>query len=175
MHIIYLAGNHSSNKTWIKKIKSKFDLFSTGTILYYDHWTSKNKFINFKIESSKLAKLVKKQSNYHVFAKSVGTILALKTIYEKTLNPQKIIFCGHPYLLAKRLNLPINNYLKSLLIPTIFVQNELDTVYSYSKLQKTLKKYSPANYQLIKNPNNNTHDYENYKKLVTLAKDFFQP
>ena len=166
MRIIYLAGNHPSNKTWIKKIKSKFDLFSTGTTLYYDHWTSKNKFINFDAESNKLTKLIKNKTNYYVFAKSVGTILALKTIYEKTFNPQKAIFCGYPYLLTKRLNLPINNYLKSLSIPTTFIQNESDPACNHSKLQKTLKKYSPTNYQLIKNPDNNTHDYKDYKKLT---------
>lgn len=38
MHIIYLAGNSSNNKTWIEKVKSRFDSFSTGDILYYDHW-----------------------------------------------------------------------------------------------------------------------------------------
>jgi len=173
MHIIYLAGNSLNNKVWIEKVKSKFDIFSTGTILYYNHWTNGNKFIDFEAESKKLAELVKNQSSYCVFVKSVGSILALKTIYEKTFNPQKIILCGHPYLLAKKVNMPIDDYLKSLSIPTIFIQNELDPLYSFLHLEQTLKELSPVNYQLIKNPNNNTHDYEDHEKLVELAKSFF--
>ncbi len=174
MHIIYLAGNSLSNKDWIEKVKSEFDHFSTGEIPYYDHWTSENKFINFEAESQKLTKLVKNQNNYCVFAKSVGTILALKTIYEKTFNPQKAIFCGHPYLLAKKAKLPISDYLKSLSIPVAFVQNEFDPLYRHKQLKGTLKKYSPANYSLIKNTNIDTHSYDNYKKLVSLAKRFFK-
>ncbi|MFA4827412.1 MAG: hypothetical protein WC596_04160 [Candidatus Shapirobacteria bacterium] len=110
MNIIYLAGNSLNNKTWIEKVKSEFDIFSTGTILNYDHWTNGKKFIDFGAKSKKLAELVKTQNNYYIFAKSVGAILALKTIYEKATNPQKIILCGHPYLLAKEVGLPKKNY-----------------------------------------------------------------
>ena len=92
MKIIYLAGNSLNNKTWIEKIKSKFDSFSTGKILYYSHWTNNNKFIDFNTESKKLVDLIKNHSSYVVFAKSVGTTLALRNIYEKTFNPQKRLF-----------------------------------------------------------------------------------
>ncbi len=173
MHIIYLAGNSLNNKTWIERIKSEFDSFSSGTILYYDHWTNGNKFIDFETESKNLSDLVKNKKNYCIFAKSVGSILALKTIYEKTTSPQKVILCGHPYLLAKEISLPIDDYLKSLSIPTTFIQNESDPLYSFSQLEETLKELSPANYQLVKNPNNDTHDYEDYEKLTILVKSFF--
>jgi len=174
MHIIYLAGNSLNNKTWIETVKSNFDSFSTGDILYYTHWQTGEKFLNFDIESQKLSDLVKKQDNYCIFSKSIGSILALKSIYEKVCNPEKIIICGHPYNLAKELNLPIDDYLKSLAIPVIFIQNEFDPVYGFNKLKKTLKENSPANYQLIKNPNNNTHDYVDYKNLTTITKQFFE-
>jgi len=173
MEIIYLAGNSLNNKTWIEKVKSEFDHFSSGTILGYDHWTNGNKFIDFETESKKLAELVKDKEGYYIFAKSAGSILALKTIYEKTVFPQKIILCGHPYLSAKEVRLPIDDYLRSLSIPTIFIQNELDPLYSFSQLEEKLKELSPKNYRVIKNPNNNTHDYEDFTKLVDLAKSFF--
>lgn len=173
MEIIYLAGNSLGNITWIVKVKLEFDSFSSGTILNYDHWTNGNKFIDFAVESKKLADLVKNKKNYYIFAKSVGSILALMTIYEKTVFPQKLIICGHPYLLAKEVGLPIDGYLKSLSIPTIFIQNEFDPLYSFSQLEKTLKEISPTNYQLIKNSNINTHDYQDYQQLVDLAKSFF--
>lgn len=120
MHIIYLAGNSINNKTWIEKVKSEFDSFSTGDILYYDHWSSGEKWINLEKESEKLAELVKDKKDYFVFAKSIGSVLALKSIFENSLKPDKLIICGHPYRAAKEENLPIDDYLKTLIIPTIF-------------------------------------------------------
>ena len=83
MHIIYLAGNNPSNKAWIEKVKSEFDSFSTGDILYYDHWQSGEKWINLEKESKKLTELVKDKTDYFVFSKSIGSVLALKNVFEK--------------------------------------------------------------------------------------------
>jgi len=173
MNIVYLAGNSLNNKTWIEKVKSEFSSFSTGEILNYTHWTSGGKFIDFNTEENKLSELIKDQNDYYIFAKSVGSILTLKSIFDKKIYPKKVILCGHPYLLAKKLNFPINDYLKSLTIPTMFIQNEFDPLYSYSQLEQTLKENSPTDYKLIKNPNNDTHDYENYPSLTNLVKGFF--
>lgn len=173
MHIIYLAGNNPSNKAWIEKVKSEFDSFSTGDILYYDHWQSGEKWINLEKESEKLTELVKDKTDYFVFSKSIGSVLALKNIFEKTLNPQKMIICGHPYQAAKQKNIAIDRYLKSLSVPTMFIQNESDPAYSFGELEKTLKENSPTDYHLIKNSANNTHDYEDYEQLTKLAKIYF--
>lgn len=174
MHIIYLSGGSSHNKTWIETVKSNFDSFSDGQILYYSHWETGEKNLNFEIESQKLAELVKDKAEYFVFAKSIGSILVLKSIYERTFNPKKIVFCGHPYNLAKELGFPINDYLKSLSIPTMFIQNEFDPLFSFVELEEVLKDNNPANYQLIKNPDNNTHDYEDYGELTTITNNFFE-
>jgi len=173
MHIIYLGGGSVRNKTWIEKIKSEFDTFSDGQILYYDHWLTGEKNLNFEIESQKLAELVKDKPEYFVFAKSIGSILVLKSIYEKIFNPKKIVFCGHPYNLAQELNFPVNDYLKSLLAPTMFIQNEFDPLLSYADLEKVLGENSPADYHLIKNPGNNTHDYDDFESLTKLVKIYF--
>lgn len=174
MRVIYLAGNSLGNKAWIEKVKSEFDTFSSGAILYYNHWVSGEKFIHFEAESQKLAELVKDKKNYFVFAKSVGTILALKTIYEGKFKPKKAIFCGLPYRLAGEVGIPLDKYLTSLEVPTTFVQNESDPVYSFGELKKVLVSTKPSNYQLILNPNNNTHDYEDYNQLINLANNFFK-
>lgn len=173
MHIIYLSGGSVRNKTWIEEIKSKFDKFSDGQILYYSHWVTGDKNLNFEIESQKLAQLVKDKDEYFVFAKSIGSVLALKSIYEKIINPKKMIICGHPYNLAKEMGFPVNDYLKSLPIPTMFIQNNLDPLFSYADLEKVLKENNAADYHLIKNPDNNTHDYEDYENLTKLVKIYF--
>jgi len=117
--------------------------------------------------------LVKGKDEYFVFAKSIGSVLALKSIYEKIINPKKMIICGHPYNLAKEMGFPVNDYLKSLPIPTMFIQNNLDPLFSYADLEKVLKENNAADYHLIKNPDNNTHDYEDYENLTKLVKIYF--
>lgn len=173
MHIIYLAGNSVHNRDWIKKVKETFDAFSTGTILHYTHWTSGESLIDIEAESHKLADLVKDMPEYFVFAKSAGSILALKTIHEKTFEPKKAFLCGHPYPFAKEINLPIDTYLESLTIPTIFMQNEFDPFFSYEALVQTLEKHPPHNYECIKNPDVDTHDYDTYEDLSTRVNKFF--
>ncbi len=173
MHIIYLAGNSLNNKTWIEKVKSEFDSFSTGDILYYDHWQTGEKWINLQKESEKLTELVKDKTDYFVFAKSIGSILALKNIFEGKLNPKKMIICGLPYRAGKEEFMEIDECLKTLEVPTIFIQNEFDPVYSYTELKNVLDKNSPLDYQLTKNPSNDTHDYLDYENLSKIVIEFF--
>jgi len=173
MQIIYLAGNSFGNKSWIEKIKTEFDKFSDGEILYYDHWESGKRWINIEKESGKLDKLIKDKKDYFVFAKSIGSVLALKNIFKNTLKLKKLIICGLPYNLAKKEKYPIDNYLKSLSIPVMFIQNEWDPVCGFEELKKTLKENSPVDYQLIKNPDNKTHDYEDFEQLVELSQIYF--
>lgn len=160
MNIIYLAGNSLNNKNWIKRVKMEFDKFSEGEILNYDHWESGEKWINLENESLKLTELVKNKKDYYIFAKSIGSVLALKGIYEGYLKPIKMVICGHPYRAITN-----KNYLRSLKIPTIFIQNEFDPVFSYGELEEVLKENKLTDYQLIKNPDNDTHDYEDLEKL----------
>ncbi len=165
MHIIYLPGNSVGNKAWIEKVKAEFDKFSTGEILYYDHWQTGQKWLNLTAESAKLAKMVDGQKEYFVFAKSAGTGLALKNIFEKKFSPKKAIFCGFPTV----------RYLAYPLPPTIFVQNEFDPVCSFEKLEKALLTTPPvAPYQLIKNAGLHSHDYDDFDQLAMLAKEFFK-
>lgn len=174
MHIIYLSGESSHNKTWIETVKSNFDSFSDGQVLYYDHWQTGEKWTNLQKESEKLVELVKEKKDYFVFAKSIGSVLALKNIFEKTLNPKKLIICGHPYRIAEKENIPIDEYLKSLTVPTMFIQNEFDPVYSFEELEKTLKENGPVDYHLIKNRGNNTHEYGDYENLSQIVTKFFK-
>lgn len=173
MHIIYLAGNSLNNKTWIEKVKSKFDPFSDGEILYYDHWQSGEKWINLKKESDKLIELVKNKGEYFVFAKSIGSVLALKNIFEGKLIPKKMVICGLPYRAGKEEFKEIDECLKTLKVPTIIIQNEFDPVYSHAEIKNVLDNNSPVDYQLIKNLGNDTHDYEDFEQLVNSVRNFY--
>ncbi|MFA5828389.1 MAG: hypothetical protein WC841_03470 [Candidatus Shapirobacteria bacterium] len=174
MQIIYLAGNSLNNKTWIEKVKFNFDSFSEGDILYYDHWESGKEWINLNKESEKLAKLAKDIKDCFVFAKSIGSVLALKNIMEGTLHTKKMVICGFPYRAGKRELEEINECLRTLAVPTMFIQNEFDPVYSFDELTKTLEENSPLDCHLVKIPRNNTHDYEDFENLTKTTREFFE-
>lgn len=171
MQIIYCSGNSIDNKNWIETVKSKFDEFSTGNILYYDHWDNGNEWIDLKLELETLRKLVEGKTDYIVFAKSIGTILTLKSISEGFFYPKSAVFCGLPYSSAKHENVDINNCLRNLTIPTVFIHNEFDKVGSARDLEEILKANSPADYKLIIKTGNITHKYEDYEELVNVTKD----
>jgi len=174
MFIVYLAGNSRENKDWIEKIKKEFGDFSDGEILYYKHWSERKSFIDLEEEEKRLLELIKGKEDYFIFAKSVGTILALKSVYEGRIDPKKMILCGHPYELAKKLNLPIDDYLRELKISTLFIQNEKDPLFSYKELEGVLLKNSPRDYKIIKIAENSTHDYEEYEKLKREVRSFIE-
>lgn len=64
--------------------------------------------------------------------------------------------------------------LKTLKVPTMFIQNEFDPVYSHAELNNILDNNSPADYQLINNLGNDTHDYLDYENLSKIVKEFFK-
>jgi hypothetical protein len=173
VEIIYLPGNSLDNKIWIEKVKNNFEIFSDGKILDYDHWQNGKKWIDINRENEKLEELVKNENYYNVFAKSIGTILTLKGIRENYFKPEKIIFCGFPYSVGERENLQIDECLKLLTIPVIFIQNEFDPMGNFEELEKILINSPPKHYQLIKILNNFTHDYENYEELTKIAGGFY--
>ena len=115
MHIIYLAGGSVRNREWIEKVKENFDSFSTDEIVYYNHWQTGGKNLDFAIDE----------------------------------------------------------YLESLSIPVTSIQNEFDPLFSYADLEKTLKQNNVQNYELLKDPSINTHDYEDFENLTETAKGFY--
>jgi len=174
MKIFYLAGNAPHNRGWIEEVKKHFDTFSEGEILYYDHWQSGKEWIDLETELKKLKEMVKDETDYFIFAKSIGTILALKAIDEKIIFPKANFLCGLPYKSAKELNLPIDNYLESLKIPTIFVQNEFDPVASYKEIEKVFSKHKPEAASLFVGKGKETHDYVNFGKMADYCRSLFQ-
>jgi len=176
MEIIYLAGNSTRNRDWIEEVKKQFDEFSGGEILYYDHWARGEDSIMMEAELKKLADLVKDKDDYYVFAKSIGTIVTLTAIGAGVLKPKKAIFCGLPCSLVEggRDFEGVEEVLKGLTMPTIFVQNEFDKVGGEKEIKEILGKYKLKDCSLVINPGVEGHNYEDYRQLMMLAREFFK-
>jgi hypothetical protein len=64
--------------------------------------------------------------------------LAIKSIYEKNLNPKACIFVGMPMGMIFRDEMPYENWFKNSKIPTLFIQKTNDPVCSFQELKNLL-------------------------------------
>ena len=159
MHLILLGGNNAKNKALIESIHSHTkDLFDETYIHYYQHWKTGDELIDFETEAKNLASQLPEEQ-YAIFAKSAGSLLALKMIHEDLLQPKFCVFAGTAILWGRHYNLPVDTWLEEYSIPTTFIQNEQDPTMSFTELDALLKERHVANSRLVQIPNNDTHHY----------------
>ncbi len=159
---------------WIEEVKERFDGFASGEILYYIHWDTGEEWADIPKESVNLQKLIGDTKDYVVFAKSIGSIIALKNIYEKTISPKKLIICGLPYLTAKASGYEIDKYLEELHVETIFIQNEFDPLAGYEDVRKIVEEKVKVDCKVINEVGIDSHSYRNWELLIETAEKFFK-
>lgn len=137
MKLFLLGGNSKSNKDWIREVHANLKThYDEAEILYYDHWEMEdNDEIDLDLEMAKLVELVKDCDEYMIFAKSAGTLVTLKAIHQKKLNPRKIIFVGLPVNWGKEKGYEFEEWLKSLTHPATFIQKKSDPQMSFMELK----------------------------------------
>lgn len=175
MHLILLPGNGKYNKEWIDQVRENFqDLFTSTHVLYYDHWfTDEGKNIDLAVEQKKLIEVVQDLDEYVIFAKSMGTVLTIKSIHEKYIEPKKCIFAGHPVNWAKYRDYYVDEWIEGYSTPTLFVQKTTDPVMSYQELKDLLIKHRVQNYELIE-VEGNDHEYEDIEALRRMVINFLE-
>lgn len=171
MKLVLLPGNNKSNKEWIEKVESELkDLFSSTSIQYYQHWKDDKPLIDFDLEANKLVEN-NKEADIVIFAKSAGTLLTLKSIKNNLIIPKKCIFAGVPINWARENNFDAELWLEEYNIPTLFIQNTNDPVFSFKELKELLAEKKLKNYKIIELPGN-SHDYKDLNKLRELIVSF---
>jgi hypothetical protein len=170
MNIILLAGNSIHNKQWIYEVEAKLGpLFEQSYIQDYSHWANGKENIDFTLESEKLSAKVSNLVTYVIFAKSVGTILALEGIYKRILRPAKCIFVGVPLKGIHQAAIPFNDWLEHTDVPILFIQNSNDPVGAYGELKDYIK---PAVRFTMTESVGNSHNYDDLDTIKKLVADF---
>lgn len=173
MHFIYLPGNGPSNKDWIESVKKEFDTFSSGQILYYQHWQTGGDLIDFDLETQRLLKLISDKKDYFIFAKSAGTFLATKAISQNLIHPKKCIFLGTPLFRGQENNFPYPTWFDHFSTPTLFLQHTQDPLASFLDLQKFISTQNITNSQLIDLPGD-SHHYPELPQIKPLVQNFLK-
>lgn len=164
MDLIIFPGNSVSNREWAEEVAREVKgTFETIRVVYYQHWETGEKTIDFDIEDKNLIKITQGLGEYVIFAKSAGTILSLRGITEGILKPVKNVFCGFPLKFGRSLNQNVDEWLPKLRIPTVVIQNTEDPVMTY----KEMSEYMESVNQKIRTveTGGNTHDYEDYEVI----------
>lgn len=173
MELILLPGNSVSNKRWIEELdKSLKDVFTSTTIVYWEHWKSGNGIIDLNKELNKVAKTLESKKDYVILGKSAGVVLAIKGITDRRIEPSKCIFLGTPIHWADEvLNCPLEERLIGFSTPSLFVQKEKDPLYGAKELKALLKDSGVRRMKFVSLPGEE-HEYTEISKIKELVKEF---
>lgn len=171
MNCILLSGNSLKNRDWIYDARQRLaELFDDTYIHDYNHWVTKEPWIDIKYELKALENH-RVAEPYCIFAKSIGTVLAIQAIEQKIIQPKFALFNGIP------LNYINDNYeefgdlLSKSDVPITIVQNDLDPVGSYEQVSDFISRHCHENPLVtLEAGDGNTHDYLDYDLMKKLIK-----
>lgn len=167
MNILFLGGNSQRHQTWIHKmadeLKSPFD---EVVVHEYAHWKTGEPWADIDHEVVEISAKMANMAPFVVFAKSIGTMICLKAIYEERLHPKACVFLGMPLNAITDMNLPAINWLEACKVPLYFIHNQDDPIGSVDELRNFLpENIDRANVTVL---NGNTHDYNDTVVMAEL-------
>jgi hypothetical protein len=166
MNLLLLGGNSLSNRDFILTANDKIGgLFAKVHVLDYRHWEGGEKWIDLDHELSQLEKL-KLPNTLGIFAKSIGTVLAMQAIGKSIIKPKFLLLLGIPLSFIKDEFPEFGAILAKTDIPTTIIHNFNDPVGSSDEVQEFLGKSisTMTNCRFVVNTGD-THNYEDYTQL----------
>lgn len=100
-------------------------------------------------------------------------VLALRSIFQKKINPHLCIFVWTPIHWARHHGFDIDSWLDNYSIATLFIQQREDFTIPFPDLKELLKSKGIKGYTMEEIPGDD-HSYENIDKLRALIGEFMQ-
>lgn len=168
------SGNSLRNRDWIYEARAQLaGLVDEAYIQDYKHWQTGANWIDLPYE----LEAVKRQGiagDYGIFAKSIGTVLAVQAISQKIISPRFLLFCGLPLDYIKKDYPEFAAVLAQANLPLTVVHNEDDKVGRAETVREYLAEpLSETDYKFIETPGD-THDYEDYELLRSELKQLME-
>lgn len=158
MNILFLGGNSKRHDAWIVDMARQLSApFDNAIVHRYRHWDTGEELADIIYELQQITRKTEGFGPYIIFAKSIGTLIALKGIYEGVLAPKACVFLGLPVLSARDMDLPLRKWLASADVPMYFLHNSNDPYGSAEKLKGLLDSANATSD--ITELQDNTHDY----------------
>jgi hypothetical protein len=153
-HLIILPGNSLKNRAWGEAVAAHYqDHFDFVFLQNYDHWDRGEANINLETELEKLAAQVgtiSAEVPVTIYAKSIGSILALLAIDKKVVSPKNCAFFGMPLDYAGP-NIFNEKWsvLKNYQVETVAFHNDEDSTASYEVTKSILADYVGDNFNFV--------------------------
>lgn len=168
--LLVLAGGSLRNKVWgeacVNYFKNQFDV---TFLIHYDHWESGESNINFETELEKIAQRVKEageEGEWYIYAKSIGSILALKAVDKGLIVPTKCVFFGMPFSVVMDTVVKSEfQVITSFSVNTLAIHNLEDPTAIFDVTKKIVEQNMPTVTLVTMNANN--HDYLDFSLYKT--------
>ncbi len=173
--LLVLPGNSPHNKEWTDECKESFaSRFDEVYVNYYDHWETGENFINFETEINKIKDVVggsDSGTTWHIYAKSVGTLLTLKLVAEGVVFPSQCLLFGMPLELIEKDGFSVEwKDFADFKVESLAFHNVSDPVASCDLVTDSLEKYD-NNIELVTLGGNN-HDYLDFSYYQEVYDDW---
>ncbi len=167
MNALFLGGNSPRHQTWIHEMANELSApFETSIVHNYKHWATGDPGADIDYEKLEISAKMADLEPYIVFAKSIGSMIALKAIFEGHLKPKACVFLGLPLNAITDMNLPAVEWLSGVKVPIYFLHNDNDPYGSAEQLRATVpENIDQANIIVIPG---DTHDYNDVAVMADL-------
>lgn len=166
-NLLLLPGNSPRHAKWVDSLKQALaSNFDTITAQHYRHWKIGEQWANVDDEITAAHKATQGLDSYTIIGKSIGTVIAVQATTQGLLAPQKLVLLGIPIHGGAEIA-AFRNWLKSLMIPTVIIQNTHDPLGSF---QEVMQAFSGISSQItfIETPGT-THDYLDFTLIGQTA------
>jgi hypothetical protein len=178
-NLLVLAGGSPRNQAWGESCAEYFKAAYDFThFVHYDHWGSGEPNLNIEAELKKIAEIVKGSGTgveWYIFAKSIGSILALKAVERTIIAPEKCIFFGMPFSVVADSVLKNDwSLLTDFKVPAVAFHNDNDSTATYEYTKEQLATYaSTITLETLSGTNHDYLDFASYDATIQkfLTKD----
>lgn len=160
-YLLILPGNSIKNRVWGDTCLQSFqEWFDVSIMQEYLHWGTSQTELDLEAELDRLRRMMVDMSDdvkWYIFAKSIGSVLALKAIEGGIISPQKCVFFGMPLNIVTKLYGEEWSYFTTFNRPALAFHNHADPVADYAYVSTKLAELAPA--ITLKTLSEDTHDY----------------
>ena len=168
-NLIILGGNSTKNIKWIDLFEETFSSDFNVIKICYEHWNNGDE-MNFDFELENFENKVKGLEDYYIISKSIGSVLTLTALKNKSINPKKVVILGFPLMFYKEYNIDFNELVdKSNIADMIVIEQTNDPIGSFKDVKNALN----GKLNVIEIPGDN-HAYSDIKLIKPIIDKFLK-
>jgi len=172
MTILILGGNNPDNQPWVHGLGQRFSQHFPDVLVHeYKHWSSDQGSIDIDHEITRLQATVGNHAVDIVFAKSAGTIVALRAILGNIITPSYVVLVGTPISWAETHGIDLPALLTTIKIPVLFIQHIADPTISADNLKQLINSQPQLKATFLELPGD-SHSYPELDQLVAATVEF---